>query len=136
MLNLYALLADMVVVFHFLYVLFAVGGEAIILVGALSRRTFVRNVPFRVSHLVSVVIVMFEAVIGMICPITELEYSLRRLAGQRVEEDITFVGRLIRLLVYYDFPHWVFMVLYAGFGIVVTLTYILLPTQRGKKTLS
>lgn len=136
MLNLYALLADMVVVFHFLYVLFAVGGEAIILVGALSRRTFVRNVPFRVSHLVSVVIVMFEAVIGMICPITELEYSLRRLAGQRVEEDITFVGRLIRLLVYYDFPHWVFMVLYAGFGIVVTLTYILLPPQRGKKTLS
>jgi len=135
-LNLYALLADMVVVFHFLYVLFAVGGEAIILVGALSRRTFVRNVPFRVSHLVSVVIVMFEAVIGMICPITELEYSLRRLAGQRVEEDITFVGRLIRLLVYYDFPHWVFMVLYAGFGIVVTLTYILLPPQRGKKTLS
>ncbi|HUV07950.1 MAG TPA: DUF2784 domain-containing protein [Spirochaetia bacterium] len=126
----------MVVVFHFLYVLFAVGGEAIILVGALSRRTFVRNVPFRVSHLVSVVIVMFEAVIGMICPITELEYSLRRLAGQRVEEDITFVGRLIRLLVYYDFPHWVFMVLYAGFGIVVTLTYILLPPQRGKKTLS
>ena len=71
------------------YVIFAVGGEAVILLGALLRWRWIRNMVFRIIHIVSVVIVSIESMADFLCPITEWEYQLRRLAGQTVEKDMT-----------------------------------------------
>jgi len=127
------LTADIVVFVHLLYLLFTVVGEALILIGGILKWRWIRNLPFRILHLVAVVLVSVEAVIGMLCPLTELEYTLRRSAGQNVEEEISLVGRIIRSILFYDFPAWFFTGLYVGFGILVILTLFLFPPARKRR---
>ncbi|MBN2049015.1 MAG: DUF2784 domain-containing protein [Spirochaetales bacterium] len=128
--NPYAFLADLVVFFHFLYVSFAVGGELVILLGWIFRWSWVRNMAFRVTHLCAVVLVAVEALSGILCPLTEWEYNLRMKAGQRVDADMTFVARLIRKIIFYDFPPWVFTVMYVGFAALVVMTFLLVRPRR------
>ena len=112
MLNKYELLADLLVGFHFLYVCFTVGGEACILLGAFFKWKFIRNMTLRIVHLVAVLVVSLESVIGMLCPLTDWEYELRQLAGQNMQEELSFIARLLRMIIFYDFPPWFFTLLY------------------------
>ena len=118
------LAADAVVLFHLCYVLFAVGGELLILLGWLRRWRWVRNLFFRIAHLAAVVLVAVEAAIGVLCPLTEWEYRLRLFAGQTVEEEIPFMARLVRRIIFYDFPAWVFTLAYILFALLVAATFI------------
>jgi uncharacterized protein DUF2784 len=77
-----------------------------------------------------VLFVAFEALIGMWCPLTLWEYRLRRLAGQLGEGDVSFVGRLIRDLLFYELPVGFFLFLYLGFGLLVLLSFILIPPEK------
>lgn len=128
--NFYSVLADVIVAFHFLYVSFAAGGEVLVLLGAAFKWKWIRSKTFRIIHLIAVLFVAIESVIGVLCPLTDWEYDLRQLAGQRVERDISFIGRLIRMIIFYDFPQWVFTTMYVGFGIMVLLTFILVPPHK------
>ncbi len=125
-----ALLADLVVFIHGLYVLFAVGGEAVILAGAALRWRWIRHFWFRILHLGAVLLVAAQALLGVFCPLTVLENRLRTEAGQTAEEEITFLGRIIRHLIFYDFPGWFFTLLYVGFGVVVLGTLFLVPPEK------
>ncbi len=122
----YALLADIIVVVHFLYVLFAVGGLVVILVGALRRWALARNALFRTIHLAAVGLVTIEAALGIDCPLTVWEFDLRQLAGQLVETNVSFVARLARLIVFYDLPHWFFTALHITFGVLVIVVYVVI----------
>lgn len=128
-----AFYADLVVALHFGYLLFTVGGEFFILLGGMLKWRWIRNMSFRIIHLLAVVYVSLEATVGLICPLTELEYQLRKTAGQRVEEDISFLGRLIRELLFYDFPGWFFTTLYIGFGVLVIGTLVVLPPRKRRR---
>jgi hypothetical protein len=125
----YALLADAVVVIHFLYVLFAVGGLLGILLGAGMGWRWARNRWFRIIHLVAVAFVALEAAAGIICPLTAWEYDLRHLAGETVDKDLSFVARLIHSVIFYDFPSWVFTVIHVSFGLLVVTTFVLVPPR-------
>jgi hypothetical protein len=125
-----ALLADAVVVLHFVYVSFAVGGEILILAGGLLGWRWVRNLPFRLVHLAAVVLVAVEALLGVVCPLTDWEFRLRELAGQQVERQLSFVARLVRAIIFYDLPSWVFTVAYVGFAMLVAGSMLLLPPRR------
>ena len=130
----YGLAADIIVAIHFLYVLFAVGGQAFILVGAVCKWSAIRRPSFRISHLAACALVALEAATGIDCPLTAWEYDLRQLAGQEVERNLSFVARLVRPLIFYDFPRWVFTVVHIAFGLLVVSTFVLiLPHFRGKK---
>ncbi len=131
--SLFAFIADVIVVVHFCYVTFTVGGEIVILVGGALRWGWIRNLPFRIAHLVAIVLVAVEALAGARCPLTVWEYRLRALAGQRVEAQLSFVARLVRSIIFYDFPAWVFLVLYIGFAAIVVLTFLFLPPARRRK---
>jgi len=126
----YAFFADLLVLFHFFYVTFAVAGELFILAGAFLKLGVVRNLTFRIAHLVAVVFVALESLVDVLCPLTEWEYNLRELAGQRVEREISFLGRILRRIIFYDFPSWAFILMYVGFGALVILTFILIPPRR------
>lgn len=128
-----ALLADAVVVLHFGYVIFAVGGEMLVLAGGLLGWRWIRNLPLRLVHLAAVALVAVEALLGAICPLTEWEYRLRVLAGQRTERQLSFVARLVRTVIFYDFPAWVFTVAYVGFAVLVAGTFALFPPQRARR---
>jgi len=125
-------IADIIVILHLFYVGFTVGGELAILLGGLLRWGWVRNFAFRVVHLASVLLVAVEALAGALCPLTIWEYRLRELAGQQVERQISFFARLVRRIIFYDFPSWVFLCLYVGFAAMVGLTFYLLPPHRDK----
>lgn len=131
--NYYGILADIVVMVHFLYVMFTVGGEFVIIIGGIFKWSWVRNLTFRIIHLIAVVFVSIEAIIDMFCPLTEWEYQLRLKAGQDVETEISFLARLIRMIIFYDFPDWFFTLLYVGWGVLVILTLILIPPKRKRK---
>ena len=129
----FALLADAVVVAHFGYVLFAVGGEVLILAGGLLGWRWVHNLPLRLAHLAAVVLVAVEALLGVVCPLTEWEFQLRELAGQQVERQLSFVARLVRSIIFYDFPAWVFTVAYVGFTVLVAGSFLLFPPRRASR---
>jgi hypothetical protein len=144
-------LPEGILLLHFAYVLFCVGGEAFILLAALGERVYrpnrlarstrlsafletmalgVRNRTFRLLHLLAVGIVGVEGAVGVLCPLTVWEYELRRAVGQRVEEEIPLLSRIIRRILFYDFPPWVFTALYVGFALLVLATYLWIPPLR------
>ncbi len=123
-------LADLVVFIHFLYVLFTVAGELAILVGGAAGWQWVRNMPFRIVHLAASFFVAFEVLIGMICPLTALEYTLRTEAGQYVNTQISFIGKLLRKIIFYNFSPLFFTLLYIGFALLVILSFICIPPVR------
>jgi hypothetical protein len=119
------LLADVVLVLHFAYVLFVVGGLVAIWLGCALDWYWVRNWWFRVLHFAAIAFVAMEALVGVLCPLTLLEDWLR--PGQDTETG--FVQRWLHALLFYDWPLWVFTAIYLSFAGVVALTFILLPPR-------
>lgn len=119
------LLADAILVVHFLFVLFVVGGLAGIWLGAWRGWAFARDLRFRLAHLAAILIVAGEALAGVMCPLTVWEDALRgRDSGKG------FVARWIHAVLYYDWPAWVFTALYVGFALLVMATFALVPPRR------
>jgi hypothetical protein len=128
---LFALLADVIIIVHFCYVAFTVGGEIGILLGGLLKWGWVRNLPFRIVHLAAAALVAGESLAGASCPLTLWEYRLRMLAGQNVEGQISFIARIVRSVMFFDLPAWVFLACYVCFAIAVSATFILVAPVRG-----
>ena len=118
-------LADAILVVHFVFVLFVVGGLGAIWVGAWLGWTWVRNFWFRVAHLCAIAFVAAEAIAGIWCPLTIWEAELRGVHAEK-----SFIAQWIHRLLYYDFPPWVFTAVYAGFALLVAATIWLVPPQR------
>ncbi len=67
---LHNLLADTILVVHFLFVVFVVFGLILILIGLLAQWSWVHNRIFRITHLAAIGIVVLQAWIGQLCPLT------------------------------------------------------------------
>jgi hypothetical protein len=122
-------LADFILVIHFAIVLFIVAGLPVIWIGAVFGWRWVRNRGFRAAHLAAIVFVAFEAVIGMVCPLTTWEAELR--TGEAPESG--FIERYVGGLLYYDLPPWVFTLGYITFALAVALTYYFFPPERASR---
>lgn len=122
------ILADAVVVAHAAYAAFVVVGLAAILVGVAFRWRWVRNFWFRMIHFAMIGLVAMEAILGVKCPLTSLEDSLRAQAGQSVDQA-SFIARLARDLLFYEAPEWVFGVLHCLFAAAVLATLVLAPPR-------
>lgn len=124
-----AALADLLVFVHLGYVTFVIAGLLLIWLGVLCGWGWVRRPLFRVPHLVCTLIVPLEALAGILCPLTTWERDLRLEAGQ-FPEDISFLARLARDILFYRAPEWVFTVAYVAFGLLVLGTFFLVPIRR------
>lgn len=131
--DIYSLIADIIVIFHFFYVIFVVFGEFFILIGGIFKWSWIRNIIFRGLHLAAILIVAFEAVFGIWCPLTIVEFNLRSAAGQTDGEAIPFLANIVRSIIFYDLPTWVFTVVYILFFLLVVLTLIFIPPKFHKK---
>jgi len=118
------MLADTILVLHFLFVIFVVGGFAAVVFGA-RRWGWVRNRAFRIAHLAAIVFVAAETLLGIACPLTVWEDLLRR----GVPQQQSFVGRWVAWLLYYDLPEWVFAVTYCAFALAVIWTWRAVPPR-------
>jgi len=119
-----AWVADVILVVHVLFVLFVVGGFALILAGA-RRWSWVRNRTFRVLHVAAIVFVAAEALLGVTCPLTSWEDTLRATG----REERSFIGRWLAWLLYYDLPEWVFAIAYAAFALAVIGCWWAIPPR-------
>jgi Protein of Unknown function (DUF2784) len=128
--------ADLVAAIHALYVGFVVFGLIAILIGYALDWRWVRGRYFRVLHLISILFVCAESIIGMDCPLTTLENALRLSTGQKAYGN-DFIARWLDRLIFYDFPPWIFTTVYLAFGLVVLSTLWLVPIdQTGPRVIS
>jgi hypothetical protein len=119
------MIADAILVVHFLIVLFNVGGLLVVWLGAALGWPWIRNPWFRYAHLAAIGFVAGEAILGVACPLTVWEDLLR--GGAQPE---SFVGRWVRWLVFYQAPEWVFAVAYVGWALATLATLRLVPPRR------
>jgi hypothetical protein len=125
----YGLLADVVVAVHIAYVSYVLFGELAILLGMALKWKWIRNPWFRWTHLVAIAIVAVEAILDITCPLTDLEDWLRELAGQATTE-VSFIGRFLDNVLFYQAPQSVLTACYIGFALLVLATFWLAPPRR------
>jgi hypothetical protein len=122
-------LADAILIVHFAFVLFIIGGFALILAGALRGWRWIGNPVFRYTHLAAIAFVAMEALVGIACPLTVWEDALRH----ATPEMPSFIGRWVSRLLYYDLPGWVFTVTYVLFAVAVGVTLWLIPPRSARR---
>lgn len=123
-----SLLADLILVTHFLFVAFVVGGLALVCVGGALGWRWVRNFWFRIAHLAAIVFVTGEALVGVMCPLTIWEDALR---GARTEQS--FIARWIQRILFHDFPQGAFTIAYIAFALIVAMTLWIVRLEPRKK---
>jgi polyferredoxin len=119
------MMADALLLVHFLIVAFIVGGLVLVWVGAGLGWRWVRNPWFRYLHLAAIAYVAAEAVLGVMCPLTVWEDMLR--GGVRAE---SFVGRWVRHFLYYEAPPWVFTAAYVLWTLATAATLRIVPPRQ------
>ena len=112
---LFSFVADVILVIHVLFVVFVVLSLFLIFAGKLLCWQWVRNPWFRVTHLLSISLIVFQSWFGAICPLTIWEMDLRSKAGKAHYEG-SFIMHWLNELLYYQAPQWVFVLVYTVFG--------------------
>ena len=126
------LAADALLIIHALFIAFVVFGLVFIIAGMVKHWRWVRNPWFRLTHLGAIGVVVAQAWLGVICPLTIWENNLREQAG-----DITYTGSFIQhwlhKLIFYQAEAWVFTLCYTVFGALVVVAWYLAPPEFSKK---
>lgn len=126
------LLADAVLLLHFAVVVFIVGGLVAVLVGHALRWRWVNGVAFRVAHVAAIGVVVLQAWLGKLCPLTILESWLREQAGQ-AGYTASFIEHWVQRVLYYQAPWWVFTLIYTVFAALVAWAWWRFPPARRAK---
>ncbi len=116
------MIADVILLIHVLFVAFVVLGLVLTLVGGYLGWGWVRNVRFRLLHLLAIGFVVIQSWLGGVCPLTRWESTLRARAGGEVYSG-SFIAHWLHRLLYYDAPPWVFGLCYTLFGALVLASW-------------
>lgn len=129
----FRLAADGLLVLHVGFVLFVVLGLALVLAGGAVGWGWVRNRRFRVLHMVAIGIVVAQAWLGRVCPLTTWEMSFRARAGD-ASYDGAFIAHWLGELLYHDLPAWVFVAAYTAFAALVVLAWLRVPPRPRRRS--
>jgi len=114
---------------HFAVVLFVIGGVAAVVAGnLLGRWPWVNRPGFRWAHVAAVGVVVAQAWLGQVCPLTTLESWLRVRAGTAPYSK-SFIEHWLQAVLFYEAPAWVFVLVYTTFGLVVLLVWWRFPPR-------
>jgi hypothetical protein len=127
------LFADVIAIVHLGYVIFVILGFVLIIGGIVFRWRWIRDPWFRVLHLAAIIAVAMEAILGIHCPLTVLEFKLRYPACPFGERG-SFIGSFIDSILFHDAPGWVFTTVYCGFAAAVLITFITAPPSRKSRS--
>jgi hypothetical protein len=125
----YRLAADAVLVLHVGFVAFVILGLVLTVIGILARWQWIRNFWFRCLHLAAILLVVVQALLGVMCPLTIWENELRQLAGQTAYRG-DFIATWLHDLLFIDAEPWVFTLCYTLFGLAVLAAFLLAPPRR------
>ena len=130
--QLYSLAADAILLVHLLFVAFMVLGLLLIYSGGFRHWNWVRNRLFRILHLAGIGIVVGQAWLGFICPLTTWEMGLRERSGEAVYSE-TFIQHWMGNALFFEAPLWVFTVCYTIFGAMVVASWFVVRPRRSRK---
>ena len=119
----YRIFADLILITHVTFVAFVIVGLMVILIGGAFGWSWIRNPWFRVLHMASIAVVIVQAWLGVICPLTTFEMYLREKAGEATYQG-AFIAHWLQDLLYYEAPAWVFAVCYTLFGLAVVASWV------------
>lgn len=125
---LYSILADVVVIIHFLFILF-------VLFGGLMVLRWRKAVYFHIPAFIWGALI---EIAGWICPLTPLENKLRSLAGQSGYSG-DFIGHYLEKIIYPDFLTREIQIIFGSAVIIVNLIiygYIIFGKSDIKKAAS
>ncbi len=128
----YPYLADLILILHALFIAFVMLGFFLILIGMFRHWNWIKNLWFRLIHLLAIGFVVAESWWGVICPLTEWESRLREAAGG-VGYAESFIEHWLHKIVFYNLPSWVFTVAYTVFGILVLIVWIRVPPRYSRR---
>lgn len=114
--------ADIVLIVHFFYVLFVVGSLPVIWLGAWFKWKSVRNRWFRFLHLAAILLVVAESSLGIVCPLTVWENTLRQ-----TDAGSSFIQHWIHQIIFYTVPEGVLTAVYILFSVLVIATFKWIP---------
>ena len=122
---LYRVLADAVLLAHVAFVAFVVVGQLLILAGGWRGWRWVRNPWFRTAHLAGIAVVVAQAWLGIICPLTTLEMWLREKAGPEAGAiyEGGFIQHWFQRILYLRLPLWMFTAGYTLFALAVVWSW-------------
>jgi accessory gene regulator protein AgrB len=128
----YELLADAVLLVHSAVVVFVVGGLVVVVAGNRIGWRWVNAWWFRLTHLAAIAIVVAQAWLRQLCPLTILESWLRvRAGGEGYAES--FLSHWLSMIVFYRAPYWVFTFAYTLFALLVLAAWWFYPPIRHKR---
>lgn len=122
------MLADIILIVHFLYVSFVIGGLLAVWIGVFFHWQWIRNFWFRILHLIAIVFVALESVFGVVCPLTKWENELRSSSGGGYETS--FMQHWIHKILFYHAPEYVFTIIYILFALLVLGSLIVVKPRR------
>src|SRR5690242_18939795 len=118
--NRYVTLADRLSMQRTECIAFVGGGLTLMVIGAFRRWRWTHFFWLRTAHFAAIGFVCVNEVLGLACPLTELENRFRFVRGEsRYSKD--FVGYWLDKLIFYDFQPQAFLFAYVGFGLLVAL---------------
>ena len=126
---LYKILADLIVVIHFVWILFMLSGFLLTLSGFFWRRFF-DSLLFRILHLCGIIYVGLLALLREYCPLTILENTLRA----KYNPDLTYPGSFIvcyvEKLVYPDLNPSIILVPTIFIAVFTIVLFIIKPPTK------
>ena len=135
--SLAALLAHAVLLLHVAVATFVVGGLIVVVVGNVgpwrNRRNlrwlrWINALWFRLAHLLAIAVIVAEAWLGVVCPLTTLEMWLRDQSGGDNYRG-GFVEHWLQHLLYFHAPPWVFGLGYTVFAVLVLASWWVFPPR-------
>lgn len=122
----YHQLADVVLGLHLFIAVFVGAGLFAVIIGNFCKWRWVNNLWFRIAHFAAITLVVVEAWLGVICPLTTFEMWLREKADETTYSG-GFIAYWFQWLLYYDVPPWVFVSGYTLFGLLVVAVWYCFP---------
>ena len=125
----YSLAADAILVVHFAFVVFVVGGQIFVIVGYFQNWRWIRNLTFRICHILAIGFVVAQAWASQLCPLTIWESNLRYKAAEEAYQG-SFIEHWVGRMIYYDAPQWIFILVYSLFGALVLISWVWARPER------
>jgi len=125
----YKIIADIIILIHFIWILFILAGFVLTLGGFIWKKNFDRWL-FRTFHLLGILFVATLTILGEYCPLTILENNLMAKYDPNLIYPGSFIAHYVGKLVYPDVEPMIIVVPTIMIGLITLVIYIIKPPMR------
>ncbi|OIO34705.1 MAG: hypothetical protein CO162_07290 [bacterium (Candidatus Ratteibacteria) CG_4_9_14_3_um_filter_41_21] len=126
------ILADLIVLVHFFWILFMLSGFILTLSGFFWKRFFAMRL-FRLLHLFGIIYVALLAILDEYCPLTILENNLRAKYKSSLTYPGSFIAHYLERVVYPDVNPLIIIIPTIFIALFTIAIFILRPPKNFSK---